>query len=211
MYKFKTPVLLEDARGQLRKLRGCPIGKLSELALLLETIAQQVAETRWMSLADLWANDLYWRGCVEAALEIVGLKSEWFTASMIGELVLSTEGEDGDRLPSLIQRVCFPDSTPSSDAEVGSIDQYRLRTITNLFASGLAPSYIEALDLADRITYEEAEGAIDAIANKSANKSKDPLAEARELAKKMESDPSFMIAPSAEIPKSRLIDIKALG
>lgn len=162
IHQFREIVYLEDVDGHARHLQGCSLNNLPKLASLLTTISERINKSQHETIGDLWIADLFWRELVSEALRLVGLCADWFTPSMLSELLFPFDTKEG-QCPGLIMMVCFPKVESESPNETGSIDEYRLQQLNNLVGTGLTPDLHTALGVADSLSGAEIDRLIENV------------------------------------------------
>lgn len=163
IHKFREIIYLEDVEGVARSLQGCSLNNLPKLAGLLGAIVERLSVSKFDTVSQLWLEDMFWRTLVTEALQLVGLKPDWFTPSMLAELLFPFEASDGSQCPGLIPMVCFPKFESEDVGEKVSVEEYRIQQLNNLVASGLSSSVSDALTVADSISNHEVDKLIDNV------------------------------------------------
>jgi hypothetical protein len=164
IHKFREVIYLEDRNGDPRSLQGCTLNNLPKLASLLGTISERLSTSNCETVGQLWIEDSFWRGLVTQALNLVGLNPDWFTASMLAELLFPFETADGDNCPGLISMACFPKpNLTDSAAETTTVEEYRLQQLQNLVNANLVSSINEAHTAGDRFSNHEVDFLIDNV------------------------------------------------
>jgi len=188
IHKFREIIFLEDVDGNARSLQGCSLNNLPKLANLLEAIVSRLSTSKFDTVSQLWLGDAFWRTLVTDALSLVGLKPDWFTPSMLAELLFPFEASDGSQCPGLIPMVCFPklEGNEGSGEKVG-IDEYRLQQLNNLVTSELTPSLIDAIAVGDTLSNHEIDKLIDNV-RKAQESLKDKQAELSGEKERLESE-----------------------
>lgn len=210
IHKFREIIYLQDVDGNARSLQGCSLNNLPKLASLLEAIVERLSTSKFDTVSQLWLEDTFWRSLVTEALLIVGLKPDWFTPSMLAELLFPFEASDGSQCPGLIPMVCFPklESKEDENKKV-SIEEYRLQQLNNLVASDLATSVSDALMIADTLSNHEVDLLIENVRlaqeqlkDKQAEVSgeKDRL-ESEKFANELANDPSLLFGGYSGTPE----------
>ncbi len=210
IHKFREIIYLEDVDGNARSLQGCSLNNLPKLASLLEAIVERLSTSKFDTVSQLWLEDTFWRSLVTEALLLVGLKPDWFTPSMLAELLFPFEASDGSQCPGLIPMVCFPKLESKEDGgKKVSIEEYRLQQLNNLVASDLASSVSDALAVADTLSNHEVDKLIDNVRlaqeqlkDKQAELSgeKDRL-ESEKFANELANDPSLLFGGYSGTPE----------
>lgn len=210
IHKFREIIYLEDVDGNARSLQGCSLNNLPKLASLLEAIVERLSASKFDTVSQLWLGDTFWRSLVTEALLLVGLRPDWFTPSMLAELLFPFEASDGSQCPGLIPMVCFPKlESKESEGEKISIEEYRLQQLNNLVASDLASSVSDALLVADSLSNHEIDRLIDNVRlaqeqlkDKQAELSgeKDRL-ESEKFADELANDPSLLFGGYSGTPE----------
>lgn len=210
IHKFREIIFLEDIEGNARSLQGCSLNNLPKLANLLEAIVTRLANSKFDTVSQLWLEDTFWRSLVTEALLLVGLKPDWFTPSMLAELLFAFEASDGSQCPGLIPMVCFPKlEGKESSGEKVSIDEYRLQQLNNLVTSELAPSLIDAIAIGDTMSNHEIDKLIDNV-RKAQETLKDKQAElsgekerieSEKFAAELAADPSLLFGGFSGTPE----------
>lgn len=178
--------VFEDAYGQLREVRGCPLTKLDQLKDYLSLLQEAIDKypEPEANFKEIYTTSGYIKNLISSILTLCGISPGWVTLDQVVALVHHRTAEDGAFLPGLLIEMNFPAKSGEGDKAL-KFKEWIAHNIVLLVGLGLCKNLGEALDLASSVPSDQLESLILARLHQL-----DPKAKEREELEELNSQPS---------------------